>query len=59
VCLPKRDRTTPEYRIEIGERMEQPSPVEGRITHDQWRYFQLRHVELHLRFQVEAGEDTA
>ena len=25
-------------RIEKGERMTQPSPVEGRITHDQWCY---------------------
>jgi len=39
--------------------MEQPSPVEGRIRHDQWRYFHLRHAELHLSFQVEADEDAA
>ena len=37
-------------RIETGERMDQPSPVEGRITHDQWCYFHLRHAELHLSF---------
>jgi hypothetical protein len=38
-------------RVEKGERMVQPSPVEGRITHDQWYYFHLRHAELHLSFQ--------
>ena len=39
-------------RIESGERMTQPSPVEGRISHDQWHYFHLRHAELHLSFQL-------
>jgi hypothetical protein len=38
-------------RIEGGEQMTQPSPVEGRITHEQWCYFHLRHAELHLSFQ--------
>jgi hypothetical protein len=38
-------------RIEKGERMTQPSPVEGQITHDQWCYFHLHHAELHLSFQ--------
>lgn len=38
-------------RIENSERMTQPSPVEGRITHEQWCYFHLRHAELHLSFQ--------
>ena len=39
-------------RLEGGERMEQPSPVEGRITAEQWRYCHLRHAELHLSCQV-------
>jgi hypothetical protein len=39
-------------RVENGERMEQPSPVEGPITHEQWYYFHLRHAELHLSFQI-------
>ncbi len=39
-------------RLEQGERMEQPSPVEGPITHEQWCYFHLRHAELHLSFQI-------
>jgi hypothetical protein len=43
-------------RIEGGERMTQPSPVEGRITHEQWCYFHLRHAELHLSFQCVSVE---
>jgi hypothetical protein len=39
-------------RLENGERMEQPSPVEGPITHEQWCYFHLRHAELHLSFHT-------
>jgi hypothetical protein len=42
-------------RMERGERMEQPSPVEGRITQEQWCYFHLRHAESHLSFQIAAG----
>jgi hypothetical protein len=38
-------------RIEAGQRMTQPSPVEGAISHEQWCYFHLRHAELHLSFQ--------
>ena len=37
-------------RIRRGEPMLQPSPFEGRITHDQWVYAHLRHAELHLIF---------
>src|SRR5262249_54476357 len=33
-------------RIEKDERMTQPSPVEGRITHEQWCYFHLRHAQM-------------
>jgi hypothetical protein len=39
-------------RIEQGERIVQPSPVEGPISHEQWCYFHLRHAELHLSFQI-------
>jgi hypothetical protein len=42
-------------RVESGERIGQPSPVEGRITHEQWCYFHLRHAELHLSFQIVVG----
>ena len=37
-------------RIRHGERMTQPSPAEGPITHEQWVYAHLRHAELHLSF---------
>ena len=37
-------------RIRSGERMTQPSPFEGRITHEQWLEAHLRHAELHLSF---------
>jgi hypothetical protein len=43
-------------RIQAGERMTQPSPVEGGISHEQWCYFHLRHAELHLSFQRVRGE---
>jgi hypothetical protein len=38
-------------RVAQGQRMTQPSPVEGRITQEQWCYFHLRHAELHLSYQ--------
>jgi hypothetical protein len=41
-------------RIENGEQMVHPSPVEGPITHEQWCYFHLRHAELHLSYQIPA-----
>jgi hypothetical protein len=37
-------------RIRRGEPMLQPSPFEGRITHEQWVYVHLRHAELHLSY---------
>ena len=37
-------------RIRRREPMLQPSPFEGRITHEQWVYAHLRHAELHLSF---------
>ncbi len=43
-------------RLSLGERMCQPSPAEGPLSHDQWLYFHLRHAELHLSFQVTAHE---
>jgi hypothetical protein len=42
-------------RVQAGERMLQPSPVEGPLTHEQWCYFHLRHAELHLSFQVDSS----
>lgn len=35
-------------RINAGERMEQPSPVLGPLSHEEWTELQLRHAELHL-----------
>ncbi len=35
-------------RIDNGERMQQPSPVLGPLSHDEWTELQLRHAELHL-----------
>ena len=43
-------------RIRSGERMSKASPVEGRISHDQWVYAHLRHAELHLSFLDFDGE---
>ena len=37
-------------RIQKGQRMTQPSPAEGPVTHEQWVYAHLRHAELHLSF---------
>jgi len=51
------DRVTGAERLRIqlqrmrgGEKMTQPSPVFGRLTHEQWTTLQLRHAELHLSF---------
>ena len=32
-------------RLENGARTEQPSPVEGPLSHEEWCYFHLRHAE--------------
>ncbi len=37
-------------RVIHGERMEQPSPVFGRMTHEDWLRFHTRHATLHLSF---------
>jgi uncharacterized protein DUF1569 len=37
-------------RIQSGESMLQPSPFEGRLTHEQFVYVHLRHAELHLSY---------
>lgn len=39
-------------RITAGERMTQPSPVFGRMTHGQWVTLHLKHCALHLSFLV-------
>jgi hypothetical protein len=37
-------------RIQSGEPMLQPSPFEGRLTHEQFVFVHLRHAELHLSY---------
>ncbi len=46
-------------RIRGGERMTQPSPAEGRLSHSQWVQVHLRHAELHLSFLVLQFEERA
>lgn len=42
-------------RIEAGERFTHPSPVFGRLTHEQWERLQSGHASLHLGF-IALGE---
>ena len=37
-------------RIRSGDRMSQPSPLLGRMSHEDWVELHLRHCELHLSF---------
>ena len=37
-------------RIRNGERMTVPSPLFGKLTHEQWEQFHCRHAELHFSF---------
>ncbi len=37
-------------RLDRGEKMLQPSPVFGRMTHEDWCNLHMRHAELHLSF---------
>ncbi len=37
-------------RIETGEKMTHPSPVLGRMTHDQWVLLHLDHCRMHMGF---------
>lgn len=43
-------------RIQRGEKMRQPSPYEGPLTHEQSVEVHLRHAELHLGF-IRYGEE--
>lgn len=42
-------------RIEAGERMTVPSPVLGKMTHEQWLLLHLDHCRLHFGF-IQVGE---
>ncbi len=37
-------------RLKAGNRMEQPSPILGELTHDQWMGMVLRHCAMHHSF---------
>lgn len=37
-------------RVLAGERMTQPSPLLGPLTHEEWMVLQLKHFSLHLSF---------
>lgn len=37
-------------RLKAGDRMEQPSPILGELTHDQWMGMMLRHAAMHQSF---------
>lgn len=37
-------------RVKAGERMTAPSPVFGKMTHEQWTNLQLGHCRLHFSF---------
>ncbi|MCH2136627.1 MAG: DUF1569 domain-containing protein [Phycisphaerales bacterium] len=42
-------------RLDAGDKMEQPSPILGDLTHEQWMGMMLRHSAMHHSFiQVEA-----
>jgi len=45
-------------RLEHGERMNQPSPVFGKLTHEQWEQLHCRHAELHFGFMHPASADS-
>ncbi|MCC5787567.1 MAG: DUF1569 domain-containing protein [Phycisphaerales bacterium] len=45
-------------RINARERMQQPSPVLGPLSHEEWTELQLRHAELHLGKLRPAGEEA-
>jgi hypothetical protein len=42
-------------RVEAGERMEQPSPVIGPLTHDEWIGVHCGHCSMHLSFLYPEG----
>ncbi len=37
-------------RIKNGEQFTHPSPIFGKLTHDQWMNIQLKHAAMHLGF---------
>lgn len=45
----------PIARVGRGERFKHPSPLFGKLTHEQWMTLQLKHAALHLGF-LDPGE---
>lgn len=43
-------------RIDAGEKMTQPSPVMGKMTHDLWILMHLNHCRLHMGFFAYADQ---
>jgi Protein of unknown function (DUF1569) len=43
-------------RMNNGEQFTHPSPIFGKLTHDQWMTIQLKHAALHLGF-LDLGDD--
>lgn len=44
-------------RLENGERMTRPSPIFGKMTHEQWEQLHCRHAELHFGFMHPMSSD--
>lgn len=42
-------------RLDAGERMTQPSPLLGALTHEQWVRLNLNHTQMHLGFLTYPG----
>lgn len=42
-------------RVHEGQRITVPSPIFGRLSHDQWARLHCRHAELHLSFLEPEG----
>jgi hypothetical protein len=46
-------------RVLGGEQMTHPSPIFGKLTHEEWLTIQRKHVALHLSFLHPDGPPTA
>lgn len=45
-------------RLENGARMTQPSPIFGKLSHEQWEQLHCRHAELHFGFMHPVRADS-
>ncbi len=46
-------------RVSSGQRMQAPSPVVGRLAHEEWIAMHCRHAEMHFGFLHAAAENGA